>query len=156
MRLIAKGLLLVMVGVVCASIVSLGHVSAETVRCPGTETYMLTDIYSVRDTVASPTKNDTLAVVYSDTLVPDGRYNYGGTISIPKDTNVTGVWVMLSPACIPGNTEWMLIRDHDVGVDWSFSIPVDTVFIRGAGTAASIDSTGICRYQLIIPQVKED
>ena len=88
---------------------------------------------------------------WSDTLVPDGEHNYAVTVITPSDANTAGLYVNLSLSSGNANTGWMLLRD-DIGV-WTWEAQVDTVFVRGAGTA---DTTGITRYEVWILQEKHD
>jgi len=139
MRKILVGVALALVALVVGGIVGYAPAASFT----GVYSATPNDYYAVSDTVASPTKVDTLAVVYSDTIVPDGEYNYAVTVVTPSDANTAGLWVMLSPSSGNSNTEWMLLRD-EIGI-WTWEVQVDTVFVRGAGAA---DTTGTTRYQV--------
>lgn len=88
---------------------------------------------------------------WCDTIIPDGISNYAVTVFTPSDANTAGLYVNLSLSSGNENTGWMLLRD-EIGV-WTWEAQVDTVFVRGAGTA---DTTGITRYEVLILQEKHD
>ena len=134
-------LTLVALAVLCLSMAA----TAATPTFDGTYNSTPNDLWtSGVDTVSSSSS-------WSDTLVPDGKHNYAVTVVTPSDANMAGLYVNLSLSSGNANTGWMLLRD-EIGV-WTWEAQVDTVFVRGAGTA---DTTGITRYEVWILQERHD